>query len=416
LFYDRYDWLVDFLSKTPMNGLGSEGCWYQGAANGNQFMTEENWLKSLNFVVWMQDNWLKNHPERMLDTTCGAGPQWPMPVGATNEQMMLYGFSSMMLGIKYPYPQNSIGFSFNGAVPAKMFQLEKSLHDLDMGAPLSDYYIIPSTHVYTRDFELGRVMVNPTSTPYAVALPNTCRTLDGQLVNSVNVQPHTGVILTSATPPTGVVFNDDFESGTLSKWAFSGADRWNGAGCTLALQSQIVHTGSYAVRMTTPGIAQNEAAECVKDVNLPDFHLSFYAKIVSWGRRLGSNLYLAWAHGSNGYQSYLCYASLMQDWSGTYKWRINIRTGQSTDAYYLSAPTTLDNNWHRIELSWKKDAATGFAELFVDSIKVVTTPYVDTSTFGNATHLFAGLAINSGSAGFGLKAEVVIDDVVIARA
>jgi hypothetical protein len=224
------------------------------------------------------------------------------------------------------------------------------------------------------------------------------------------------VILTSTTPSTGIVFSDDFEGGNLSKWSFAGPDQWNGAGCTLALQSQIVHTGRYAVRMTTPGIVQNEAAELAKDINLPEFSLSFYAKIVSWGRRLGSNLYLAWAYGLNGYQSYLCYASLMQSWDGTYRWRLNVRTGQSTDATYLSAPTTLDSNWHSIELHWKKDATQGFAELFVDGVKVVVTPFVGTSTFGNATRLFAGSAVNSGSGGVGSKADVVIDDVVIANA
>jgi hypothetical protein len=106
----------------------------------------------------------------------------------------------------------------------------------------------------------------------------------------------------------------------------------------------------------------------------------------------------------------------MQSWDGTYRWRLNVRTGQSTDATYLSAPTTLDSNWHSIELHWKKDATQGFAELFVDGVKVVVTPFVGTSTFGNATRLFAGSAVNSGSGGVGSKADVVIDDVVIANA
>jgi hypothetical protein len=294
-------------------------------------------------------------------------------------------------------------------------QLEKKLHDLDIGEPLTDYYVVQS-HVYTRDFTKGKIMVNPTSTPYTVTLPSTFRTLDGTLVNSVNIQPHTGVILNStAPPPTSAVFSDDFESGSLSKWTFAGPDQWNGAGCTLALQSQIVHTGSYAVRMTTPGIVQNEGAECAKDISLSEFNMSFYAKIVSWDKRLGSNLYLAWAYGPNGFQSYLCYASLMRNWDGTYRWRLIIRTGQSTDATYLSVPATFDNNWHYIKLHWKKDATQGFAELFVDGVKVVTTPYVGTSTFGNATRLFAGLAVNSGSGGVGSKVDVVIDDVIVAN-
>ena len=414
-YQDNYDKVVDFLSKSAMNGLMSEGCWYQGGGMGNQFMTEADWLKSLNFVVWMQDNWLQNHPERLFDEACGAGLQWTMPPGCTNEQMMLYGYCSALLGIKYPL-QNSIDFSFESSADSTMLQLTQKLHDLDLVSPLGDYYKITSTSVYSRDFSKGKVMVNPTGTPYTVTLPNTYATLDGQLVKSVIVQPHTGLILASTTVAPTLVFSDGFESGSLSKWAFAGPDKWNGAGCTLALQSQIVHTGNYAVRMTTPGIVQNEAAECAKDTNLSEFYLSFYAKIVSWDGRLGSNLYLAWAYGSNWYASYLCYASMIHNWDGTYKWRLLIRTGQSTEASYLSASTTLDSNWHFIELHWKKDATMGFTELFVDNVKVVATPYMNTSTFGNALRLFAGLAMNSGSGGVGSKADVVIDDVVIATA
>lgn len=412
-FYDNYNAYVNLLSNSSLNGSTSEGCWYQ---SGGAWMTEGDWLKSLKMVIWMQNNWLQNHPERFSSTTVGAGPQWTMPSGATREQMMLYGFVSTMLGINYPL-QNIMDFAFNGAqssVPANLMQLEENLSAVDIGEPLAGYYIVQS-HVYTRDFTGGKIMVNPTSTPYTVTLPSTFRTLDGQLVNSINIQPHTGVILTSTTPPSGTVFSDDFEGGNLSKWTFAGPDQWNGAGATLALESQIVHTGRYAVRMTTPGIVQNEAAECAKDVNLPEFSLSFYAKIVSWDRRLGSNLYLAWAHGLNGYQSYLCYASLLQSWDGTYRWRLNIRSGQSTDATYLSAPTSLDNNWHYIQLHWKNDVTQGFAELFVDGVNVVATPYVNTATVGNATRLFAGLAVNSGTGGVGSKADVVIDDVVIAN-
>jgi hypothetical protein len=147
----------------------------------------------------MQDNWLKNHPERFLDTTCGAGPQWTMPSGATHEQMMLYGFCSMMLGIEYPL-QNIMDFSFNGAqssVPASLMQLEKKLHDLDIGEPLADYYKIISTSVYVRDFVKGKVLVNPTPTSYTVLLNETYTNFyDNSIVtSSITVPADTGLVL-----------------------------------------------------------------------------------------------------------------------------------------------------------------------------------------------------------------------------
>jgi hypothetical protein len=196
LFYDNYNAYADFLSRSPLNGPTSEGCWYRG---GGAWMTEGDWLQSLNMVVWMQDNWLKNHPERFFGTTCGAGPQWTMPSGATHEQMMLYGFCSMMLGIEYPL-QNIMDFSFNGAqssVPASLMQLEKKLHDLDIGEPLADYYKIISTSVYVRDFVKGKVLVNPTPTSYTVLLNETYTNFyDNSIVtSSITVPADTGLVL-----------------------------------------------------------------------------------------------------------------------------------------------------------------------------------------------------------------------------
>lgn len=404
------------ISGVPgLNAILSEGTWAFNYGSGNSFWySESDWVQSVDFVNWVQTNFLSGHPERSCVTTCRVDAATAnLPPGTTRDQIMMFGFCSELLGAG-SVGHNVIYFGEIMNYP-DLIALWQTLRTTDVGDPLATYYKVSGTSVYARDFVNGKVMVNPSSTPYTVALSNTYKTLNGQLINSINIQPHTGVILTTTTSMMGIVFSDIFESGNLSKWTFAGPDQWNGAQCTLALQSQIIHSGNYAVLMTTPGLVQNEAAECVKDVELPEFNLSFYTKILSWDRRLGSNMYLAWAYGSNWYQSYLCFASLVQDWDGTYKWSLNVRTGQSTDANYLSAPTTIDNNWHHIELHWKEDASTGFAELFVDSIMVVATPYVDTSTFGNARHLFAGLAVNSGSAGVGSKAIVVIDDVVIAR-
>jgi hypothetical protein len=192
-FYDKYSAITDYLSKSPISGPMSEGCWYQGQG----WMTEEDWLKSLNMVIWFQNNWLKDHPERILDVTCGSGPQWQMPPGATNEQMMLYGYSSLMLGVKYSH-QTSMDFSLNQAespIPTSLFQLEKSLHDLDMGTPLGDYYVISGTHVYARDFSNDKVLVNPSASSYTVSLGGNYKTLDGTTVSSITMSDHTGTIL-----------------------------------------------------------------------------------------------------------------------------------------------------------------------------------------------------------------------------
>lgn len=199
-FYNNYNSLVDFLSRSPINGFGSEGLWYQGGANGNQWMTEANWLTTLSFVIWVQDNLLQNHPERLFTQTCGSGFQWTMPSGITNQQMMMYGYSSALLGIKYTL-QNSIGFSFENTT-VDIMQLIQRLHDTNLGSPLNDYYRINSTSVYARDFVNGEVLVNPTATSYAVSLNKTYTNFydNSTLSSSILVPAHTGWLLLNGNP------------------------------------------------------------------------------------------------------------------------------------------------------------------------------------------------------------------------
>jgi hypothetical protein len=56
------------LSKIPrLNCLNSEGLFM--AAN-NQWYSESLWKNSVDFVVWVQDNFLKGHPERCFSGEC----------------------------------------------------------------------------------------------------------------------------------------------------------------------------------------------------------------------------------------------------------------------------------------------------------------------------------------------------------
>jgi hypothetical protein len=96
----------------------------------------------------------------------------------------------MLLGAKTN--QNYLGLLADSTFNTQVMQ---PLYDAGIGTPTNDYYIISGTRVYSRDFTKAKVLVNPTDQPYSLTLTKDYTTLDGQIVSSINVEPHTGVIL-----------------------------------------------------------------------------------------------------------------------------------------------------------------------------------------------------------------------------
>jgi hypothetical protein len=187
------------LSKVPrLNGLASEGCFHP-MPYGNQWLSETDWLSSVNLVSWIQDNFL-NDPGKYFVAGCPASP--PLPSGATTEQVMMYGFCSALLSIKYSR-QNAICFGveyWNSTEYPTELQLVQKLRGLDMVESSGDYYKINSTSVYARDFLKGRVLVNPTDMLYTVLLNETYTDFydNTTVASSVSMLPHTGKILISS--------------------------------------------------------------------------------------------------------------------------------------------------------------------------------------------------------------------------
>ncbi len=65
--------------------------------------------------------------------------------------------------------------------------------DVSLGSPINDYYLLASVH--SRDFEKGKVLVNPATSPFTVSLDGEYKTLIGQAVSNVTLEPHSGIIL-----------------------------------------------------------------------------------------------------------------------------------------------------------------------------------------------------------------------------
>lgn len=196
---NRFYWFqsqyTQVLASSKLDGFTSEGTWYLRGDEGQGYVwiSEQYWLDSLNFLVWTQDNFLSGHPNRFNIACCllrnTAGTPFALPSGATQEQMATFAYTSTLLGIKSN--QTYLGLLADSNF---MTQVVQPLR-VDMGTPTNDYHIIAGTHVYTRDFTKVKVLVNPTSSSYAIPLGGNYKTLEGVTVSSVTMNAHTGEIL-----------------------------------------------------------------------------------------------------------------------------------------------------------------------------------------------------------------------------
>jgi hypothetical protein len=200
---DNYRYI---LSRVPrLNCLASEGTF---RAYDNQWYSESDWKKSIDFVAWVQDSFLNGHPERCFTAGCSADP---LPHDGTTERVMMYGFSSMLLASDYPSPQNTIDFNvayWNTTQYPTELELAQKLRNLDMVQPLNDYYKIASTSVYARDFLKGKVLVNPSSAGYIISLNGTYTDFydDSTFTSSILVPAHTGIILLNGAPVPPTIY------------------------------------------------------------------------------------------------------------------------------------------------------------------------------------------------------------------
>jgi hypothetical protein len=69
---------------------------------------------------------------------------------------------------------------------------------VNVGTPLAHYVALPNG-AYRRQFSAGVVAVNPTTAPVAIALGGTFTDLDGHVVQTVTLPPHSGGVFTAPT-------------------------------------------------------------------------------------------------------------------------------------------------------------------------------------------------------------------------
>jgi hypothetical protein len=192
----RQQHYVNLLLRSKIDGIMSEGLFSD--LDSADWYSEQDWLDSVNFVVWLENNFLSRGKLFLplcenADPTDGSGPV--LPAGCTKEQYVTYCFSSLLLP----------GAETNGThyLNLGLYMLEdypQSLFRFDLGSPLGAYYTVQGTHVYARDFSNVKVLVNPTYQTYSIDLDGNYTTLKGQVITSpLTVGSHTGMILKRLT-------------------------------------------------------------------------------------------------------------------------------------------------------------------------------------------------------------------------
>jgi hypothetical protein len=181
-FYRDQPELERFFRRSEMDGKFIEGTFN----NFNDLYSESDWKKSVDMIVWFQENYL-NDPDKYLVIWSQSRQ---IPDYLTPNQMSSFIFTSSLLGVSRTN-QNYI--SLHGNMDSAFSQ---SLFDIDLGVPMEDYHKIDGTKVYERQFSKVRVLVNPTNTDYTLHLGLLYLDLNGNEVSSITIQAYSGTILT----------------------------------------------------------------------------------------------------------------------------------------------------------------------------------------------------------------------------
>jgi hypothetical protein len=185
-----YEYVID---RTGISGLAGEGWWR--IPDSTVWYSEASWKSSLDSLMELESYFIKNNPSKMFIPFCyidGDGVDNQLPPGATQLQVMRYGFASTLLGTNssriYLYFSNN---------PTRLQYAHDNLFSTNIGYPLSNYGIVSGTHLYQRTFSNALILVNPTNTPYQISLAGNYRTLDNNLVNGTyTMTAYTGDVLT----------------------------------------------------------------------------------------------------------------------------------------------------------------------------------------------------------------------------
>jgi hypothetical protein len=204
------------------------------------------------------------------------------------------------------------------------------------------------------------------------------------------------------------VFNDGFETGNASAWTGSNVDS---VGSTVAVQSGVVHSGSYAAQATLSGAGPVWYAEYYKDLGSQYLTL-FCRAYVRFSALPASGDYLEVnpAICTVGLSAALVAAEVYND-AGTMEWVLFYKTnGAASNLVYNATPTPTVDTWYCLEVKFLGASGTGEARLWVNGVEVCAA----TGLTNDAVQA-QDVAVGASST-VALACSVYSDDVVAADA
>jgi hypothetical protein len=183
-----------------------------------------------------------------------------------------------------------------------------------------------------------------------------------------------------AVAPPSVIFEDGFESGDFSKWT--------GKSSTATVVNTKAKQGIYSGMFTSNGGGGTERSYCYKTIGpLTELYASGYFFVSSSGIAANDNRFylLIFKAGSQS----VAFAGWRMT-GGVVKWNLLIRHGTGWTTVYSTTSPVL-NQWYSVELHWKEDATNGFAELWVDGVRVCFASGKNTAYYGDVNRVEFGL-------------------------
>ena len=183
------------------------------------------------------------------------------------------------------------------------------------------------------------------------------------------------------TPTNNFLFQDSFESRSLSNW--NTITRTYGE--TATVNNYNAYAGTYHARFATTGLSQgHENAYINKDVNLQNVYARGYFRFSSYQGRAITNdnddrLYLIRFSNSQGN---LAWAGIRRE-NGVNKWMLFANEVMTSSAVPIST-----DQWYCVELHW--NATQRAAELLVNGIKILGTT-LNTGSTSNITEVDMGI-------------------------
>ncbi|HMH19810.1 MAG TPA: FG-GAP-like repeat-containing protein, partial [Burkholderiales bacterium] len=206
-------WRALDAGPTPPDVMAEEGAFAVTFGPwATQFVPEANWKLQVDVLGAIQNSKVAMFSSTTLSDGQSGTDNWGQPV--TYLQTLWYALGSYLLGKNDTLNNAYFGFFGNGGSYDRIWWFDEYDH-IDLGKALGAYTVTPiaGVNIYSREFQKGYVLVNPTATSVAsVTLPQAGQQLTHAnllsalssipIVNAISLNGHNAaIILKPATAP-----------------------------------------------------------------------------------------------------------------------------------------------------------------------------------------------------------------------